>query len=437
MKLNLLKNKEVKNAGWIISGKVVQMLLSLFVGVLSTRFLGPENFGLISYAGAFVNFFMAFCTLGINSVIIKDFIDKPEEQGLALGTSILLRIVSSFMSAVMIIVIVSFLDYGETATIIVVALSSVSLVFHAFDTINYWFQKQYKSKITAISTFVAYVITAAYRIVLLIFNKNVFWFAFANSVDYIVHALLMLSAYKKYNGPRISFSLLKAKQLLGKSYHYILSGMIVAIYGQMDKLMLKQVIGETEVGHYSVGTTLCATWTFVLVAIIDSIYPTILTLHAKNREQYERKNRQLYSIVFYLSVFVSTVMCVFGDFIVYIMYGAEFAPAAMPVKIVTWYTAFSYLGVARNAWIVCENKQKYLKYMYGGAAVANIVLNLIFIPIWGASGAALATLLTQIFTSIIFPYCVKELRPNAKLMLQAILLKDFRNENIIKTKREG
>ena len=98
--------------------------------------------------------------------------------------------------------------------------------------------------------------------------------------------------------------------------------------------------------------------------------------------------------------------------------------AVAPLKVVTWYTAFSYFGVARTAWMVCNDKQKYLKYMYIFAAILNIGLNLIFIPVWGAVGAAFASLVTQMFTSIVLPYCIKDLRPNAKLMLEAIILKD-------------
>ena len=75
---------------------------------------------------------------------------------------------------------------------------------------------------------------------------------------------------------------------------------------------------------------------------------------------------------------------------------------------------------------MCENKQKYLKYIYVGAAVMNVIMNLIFIPIWGTSGAAAASLLTQIATSIILPFFIKALRPNTKLMLQAILLKNIK-----------
>ena len=114
--------KESKNAGWLIGGKVAQMLLSLVVGILSARYLGPSNYGLIGYGMALVSFFMAFCTLGINSVIIKDFVDNPHEQGVAIGSTLMLRGLSSLCSALMIIGISFFLDASEPITITVVTL---------------------------------------------------------------------------------------------------------------------------------------------------------------------------------------------------------------------------------------------------------------------------------------------------------------------------
>ena len=96
------------------------------------------------------------------------------------------------------------------------------------------------------------------------------------------------------------------------------------------------------------------------------------------------------------------------------------------LSIICWYTVFSYLGVARNAWIVCENQQKYLKYMYFGAAVINVFLNYIMIPILGAQGAALASLLTQFCTALILPLFIRDLWPNTRLMIDALVLKGIR-----------
>lgn len=423
MKLSFFQNREVKNAGWLIAGKVIQMMLSLLVGVWTARYLGPRDYGTINYANSYVSFFMAFCTLGINAVIIKEFADKPEKTGETLGTAITMRIVSSFLSALLILGVVAIVDFNETMTIIVAALCSLSLLFHAFDTFNYWFQYHYKSSITAVATLIAYVVTAAYRIVLLATGQGILWFALAMSVDYFALGLVLYIAYKKQHGPRLSLSWSTGKNILKKSYHYIISGMMVAIYLQTDKLMLKQLLGEASVGYYTVGTTVCGLWSFVLAAIIDAAYPTIVRLHKQSKEAFERKNRQLYAIVFYLSVAVSVGFLLLGDYFILFMYGEEYRASCTVLKIATWYTGFSYLGVARGAWVVCENRQNHLKYISLGAAVTNVVLNALLIPIWGAAGAAVASLAAQISTSLILPLLIKPLRPNAKLMLEAILLK--------------
>lgn len=426
VKIKLMKSKEAKNAGWIIGGRVAQMAISFMVSVLTARYLGPNNYGVINYATAYVTFFTSLCTLGINSIIIKNFVDHPDEQGITIGTTLVFRGISSILSSIMIIGIVSMMDKGEPTTILVTALCSFSLVFQVFDTFNYWFQSRYESKVSAKAGLVAYIITSIYKIILLVFQKDVHWFAFATSIDYIFIAILLYKSYRKSAGPKLGFNLEKGKQLLNSSYHYILSGLMVAIYGQTDKLMLKQMLDESAVGYYSLATSLNYMWVFVLQAIIDSMYPTIIKAYSENKKAFEKRNRQLYAIVIYVSIFVAIMFMIFGEFAITLLYGEEYRPAAAPLKIVVWYTIFSYLGVARNAWIVCENKQKYLKYMYMGAAVLNVLLNLVFIPLMGTTGAALASLITQISTSMIIPAMIKDFRPNVKLMVDAFLLRGIR-----------
>ena len=426
LKKNNFDNKEIKNAWWLIAGRITQMIVSLFISIITARYLGPNNYGIINYGTAYVTFFMSFCTLGINSIIIKDFVDHPKEQGKTIGTTLLLRIVSSSISILMIICSVSIIDKNEPLTISVTVLCAMGLVFQVFDTINYWFQSLYLSKITSMATLLAYLITSIYKITLFLLNKDIRWFAFASSIDYIFLALFLYIVYKKYHGPKLSFSWEKGKYLLSKSYHYILSGMMVAIYGQTDKLMLKHMLNETSVGYFSLASSINSMWVFVLSAIIDSMYPTIVRLSLKNKDEFDKKNRQLYALIIYISIFVAFIFMCFGKIAIKIIYGEAYLGAANPLKIITWYTIFAYLGVARNSWIVCENKQKYLKYMYLSAAIINIVLNYILIPVWGASGAAFASLITQIMTCILLPALIKNMRPNAKLIVEAFLLKKMK-----------
>lgn len=424
---NFMKNKNVKNAGWLIFGKIIQMGINFFVGILTARYLGPGNYGLINYAAAYTAFFFSICTLGINSIIVKEFIDNPSEEGKILGTSLILRGLSSVFSAIVIIGISFILDSNEPITKTVVILYTFSLIFQIFDMFNYWFQSRLQAKYTAIASLIAYSITAIYKIVLLITGQPVTLFALSMSIDYISIALILFYFYKKEGGSKLSFSLKYGKLLLKKSYHFILPGLMVAIYGQTDKMMLKHMINEAEIGYYATAVSLCSVWCFILSAIIDSMNPTIMKLYQENEKNFIKYNKILYFIVFYISIIVSIIFTIFGKLIIQILFGEAYLPTVTPLRIITWYTAFSYLGVARNAWVVCKDKQRYLKYLYCSSAILNVILNLIFIPKYGAVGAAFASLISQISTVIIVPFFIKELRENSMMIIEAILFRGIKN----------
>lgn len=420
--MNILRNKSFRNAGWLIAGKIVEKCIAFVVGILSLRYLGPSNYGLISYAGAYTAFFMAFCTLGINSVIVKELIDNKSSQGTVLGTAIGLKGISSFLSAIMIIAIVSVVDAGEKLTILVTALCCLGPLFNILETFNYWFQSRLQSRVTAIAAVTGYTITSAYRLYLMATGKSVAFFALATSVDYICVGVIQIIAYKLNHGEKLHFSRKYGKQLLKVSAPFILPALMVSIYGQTDRLMLKQMIDTTENGYYTTAVNLCAVWCFVLAAIIDSFAPGIMELNNTDKERFIQRNKQLYAIVFYLSLAVSCVFTLFAVPIIRILYGEEYLPAADSLRIITWYTAFSYLGIARNLWLVCMNRQKHLVWINLSAAVINVITNLLFIPLWGGPGAALASVIAQVST-IVVPFAIKPLRENSVLIFEAIALK--------------
>ena len=425
---NFLRKKVVKNAGWIMTGRIIQMICAFFVSLLTARFLGPSNYGLINYGIAYTTFFYSICTLGINSVLVKVLVDEPEKEGEALGTTVILQFISSLASALMIIGIVSIIDNKEPLTIVVVALCTIGLLFRVFEVLRCWFQAHLMSKFSAIASTVGYLLTSAYRLVLLMRNADIKWFALATAVDYFAIAVLLLFFYRRSRGMQFHYSKAEAKKLLKMSTPFILSGLMVSIYGTTDKLMLKQMLSEASVGYYSTAVSLCNVWVFVLTAIIDSMYPLIMESHKENHIKYEQQNRLLYAIVFYVSIFVSILFVLFGSPVIQLLYGEEYMPTVAPLRVVTWYVAFSYLGVARNAWIVSENLQKYNAPIYICAAITNVLLNLVLIPILYETGAALASLITQVSIIFVFPLFIKPMRRNTKLMVEAIFFKGIRSK---------
>lgn len=416
----LLKNRVFKNASWIIVCRIAQMVINLFVGMLTARYLGPSNYGVINYAASIVAFATPVMQLGLSNILVQEIVNGPEREGETLGTSIVLSVSSSLLCIVGVTAFAIIANAGEKETIMVCFLYSFVLLFQAFEFIIYWFQAKLLSKYTSIMMFVAYLIVALYKIFLLVTEKNVYWFAASQAIDFVLIAFGSIVIYRMLGGQKFSFSKKAAKRMISKSHYYILSSMMVTIFSQTDKIMLKLMMNNAETGYYSAAMTIAAMSSFVFTAIIDSMRPTIFENKNISEEKFEKSLTLLYSIVIYFSLAQCLAMTILANLLVKILYGAAYAPAASALRIGVWYTTFSYLGAVRNIWILAEGQQKYLWKINIFGACANVVLNYILIPIMGINGAALASLVTQFFTNVIVGYIIKPIRSNNEIMLRGV-----------------
>lgn len=420
---SILESRFVGNTSWVIAQNVIQMLLSVVVGALSARYLGPSNYGLINYAASFVSLFSAISTLGMDGVLIKKMVEHPDREGEFLGSCLVFRLLAGLFSTISILLLVLVLNPGDAATFWVCAIYTVNILFQSFEIINCWFQRHLKSKYPSIARIVAYIVMSAWKIFLLATGKNVYWFAFSAALDYLVVAILLYYFYRRNDAPNLHFSSASGKEVLKLSYHFIISGLMVALYGQMDRIMLNSMLGQESVGYYSAASSICAMWLFVPTALINSARPLIMEQKEKNEALYLKRIQQLYSGVIWLCILVSFGVLLLGPLVIRILYGSEFAPAASALKILIWSEVFSMIGTARGIWIVTENKNKYVKYYLIYGVIVNAILNYLLIPPLGICGASIATLVTQVVTSIIAPLFYKETRIHTKYVVDAFLLK--------------
>jgi O-antigen/teichoic acid export membrane protein len=421
--ITLLKGKLAQNAGWLIGAKVYQLVINLVISMLMARYLGPSNFGLVNYAASFATLFTAICTLGIDSILVNELLQSRKENGRQLGSAIGLRLCSSSLSVLTILGLAWALNPDEPITIQVVLLYSISLMFQSFDSINSWFQANLESKVTATVSAAGYTVAAIYKAFLLITEKDVRWFAAAHAVEYAFVAMLLLICYRRSHNrlQPIRFDRKVGVGLLSRSYHFIISGMMIALYGQMDRVMLKQMISEEAVGYYSCASTISSFWAFILVAIIDAAKPVILAKYSENKRAFEVSLIRLYGAIIYLSALATLGLSVLSKPLVLLMFGEAYLPARGTLCILSCGTAFAYLGVARSIWLVPQGKQKFAKYIAACGATGNLILNVVLIPRLGIVGAAIATVSTQIFNNLILGFLMPPIRENNKLILKAFV----------------
>ena len=419
------KNRVVKNASWIIGIQIVKSLLGLVISMLTARFLGPSNFGLINYAASIVAFVTPIMYLGLNGVLVQEIVNTPEREGEILGTSVTMTFLSSLLCVIGVISFAAAVNRGERETVIVCALYSTLLIFQSLELLNYWFQAKLLSKYASGVALFAYAVISGYKIYLLAAHKSIYWFALSNALDYMIIVIGLFIVYKRLGGGRLRFNLRTARRLWGKSRYYIVSNMMIAIFAQTDRIMLKLMINDAATGYYSAAVACAGMTGFVFTAIIDSFRPLIFDDKKTDEIRYEKDMCRLYGIIIYLSLLQSLVITLFSGLIIKILYGAAYSASINALKLIVWYTTFSYLGSVRNIWILAENRQKYLWIINLSGALANVALNYILIPITGIMGAALASLVTQIFTNVIIGFIIRPIRYSNTLMLRALNPKEM------------
>lgn len=424
-----MKQKQViNNAKWIISCKIIQSILQLIIGMISARYLGPSNYGLINYAASIVAFALPVMKLGLDAILVHELVESPEREGEIMGTSLFLNVITGIICMGGVSAFSLLVNMGEAQTTMVCVLFSISILFAALEMIQYWFQYKLLSKYSSVIMLIAYLFVSAYKIFLLASEKSVYWFALSHSVEYGIIGIFLILCYKKNGGGALSFSFERAKKMLSKSKHYILAALMITVIQNTDHVMLTSMAGKVENGYYSAAITSAGVAQFVFIAIIDSFRPMILSSKKSNNTQYENNISRLYGVITYLSIAQSLVFTIFAPFIIKLLYGNEYAAAAPVLQILTLYCAFSYMGTIRNIWLLAEEKQKYLPSINLVGVLANITLNAFMIPFWGAYGAAIASFITQMAMNFVFGFIYKPIRRNNLLMMRGISPKYFIKE---------
>ena len=415
--------KYVKNTGWLLAGK----LLSLVVGFIIARYLGPYAFGDLSFADAFAALFAAVGTLGLDSFIIREIIQHPDKRDEILGTSLVMRLAAN---AVLIpLAILTYIAFRQLSTnetevplTLLIALCSSAALFKSFNIIDSYFQSQVASKYVVQVQNVCLVLSTGVKIALIYNHAPVLYFAGALVFDSAILALGLLFIYKRkqLHLHTWTFNWARAKSLIQQSWPLILTAVMISIYMKIDQVMLKSA-GSKIVGIYSAAARISESWYFIPVAIVTSIFPAIIHARKTDIQRYHKRLQNLYDLLVAISLPVAILVSIFANQIIHILYGNPYQGAGLLLSIHIWSGIFVFLGSASSQFLLAEGFTfiSFSRTAFG--ALVNVVLNLWLIPIYGALGASIATLIAYA-SSTFFILAIPHTREQGLRMLKSLFL---------------
>ncbi len=410
------------NTSWLMGERVLRMVVALFVSVYVARYLGPERFGLLSYAMSFVGLFMALSTLGLDGIMVRELVKTPERRDELLGTAFWLKAGGAILMWAGIAAAIPF-THNDTQTNILIIIIAFAVIFQAFNIIDFNYQAEVKSKFVVYAHLVQLVVSSIIKLVFIWLSAPLVWFAWVFLLDAVVLAIGLIAMYLKKTGKvwYWKWRWQTARVLLKDSWPLILSGMVISIYMKIDQVMIKEMLGAEQVGHYAAAVRLSEAWYFVPMAITSSVFPAIINAKKQSEELYYQRLQKLYDLMVWLAVAIALPTTFLAPWVIRVLYGDAFLPAAGVLSIHIWVAVFIFYGLVKGKWEINENQQRYSLICTALGALVNIVLNYKLIPIYQCIGAAYATLLAQFVSGVVVPLLFKKNRVAVQFLLRSIL----------------
>lgn len=415
--------KYFKNTSWLFAEKFFRIITALFIGIWVARYLGPEKYGIFSYAQSFVALFASISSLGLDSVLVKRLLKKKSKKGDILGTAFWLKLFGAFLTFTLITITLIFFNVNEDSYILIWILA-IYPFFNSFNILDQYFQSVVKSRYAVYASISSLLINAILRILLINNGGEVIHFTFVIILDsFFAGFFLVIFFLRKY---KFKFKLFKFNfkqgiSLLKESWPLIIGSVAASIYMEVDKLMVEAILGAKQLGYYAVASKLSVMSFFVAVLINKSILPAILTSRNESYHLFTKRMQSLYNLLIKIAFFISVLICFFSDSIVNILYGSEFDVSSKILSIYIWSIVFVYMSNTSSSFYLAENIlfHSSIRLILGG--VLNVLLNIFLIEPFGLDGAAYATLISYGFASYFYNALFKQTRINFKMQTLSII----------------
>jgi O-antigen/teichoic acid export membrane protein len=392
----------VINSGWLIGDKVARLGLGLIIGVWVARYLGPEQYGVLAFAIAFLSIFQAFAALGLDNVVVRQIAQAPESANTVLGTALTLRLVASSLS-LMLATLVGFIIYrDDLKTLVILLLVASGIIFQSADIIDLWFQSQSESRRTVVAKAVAYACAAVIKVGLIIRGAPLWAFAAAQSTELAISAAALCFSYRHFKVQRPwLWQASTARALMTQSFPFLLSGLSIVVYLKSSQLFISQLLDQRALGLYSTAQVLSELWYFLPMTIATSVAPAIARRKVVSALAYSSAMQWIFGFMWVLSIVLSTLICLNASWIVTLLYGKAYDGAAAVLAVHTFTLIPVSIGVIQSLWLVNENKGRIAIYQTLAGAVLSMSLSFLLIPKFGIVGGAVAMLSSQIIQAFV------------------------------------
>lgn len=398
-----------RNTLVLLAGQVITVVLTYFYTIYTARYLGAEDFGILSFAIAFTGISCLLADLGLSIFITREVSRNNLLASKYVGNVLVIKTILTIITIGFTATVINLLGYPPK-TVMVVYLITLSTIFTSFTNMfNSIFQAFQKMEYISTGRILYSILMFAGILVTIHKNMDIIFFA---SVYFFVSLIALGYSFyicvRKFIIPKIELDFKFWKYLLKESIPFWMTSVFVIIYFRMDMIMLSIMKGDEAVGWYAASYRLIDGLSIIPSILMSVMFPVFSKCYVDSKNSLELAFKKSFKFLIIISIPIGVGITILADEIIMLFYGGEYLPSVAALKILIWASVLSFINCTPSMLLNSTNKQRYLMTVTFIGATLNTLLNYMLIPSLSYEGAGISTVTTEFIVGLLILYKIQK-----------------------------
>jgi len=393
--LRMTETKKIisKNFFWLLTQNAVKLVFGVSISLYLARFLGPEDFGIYSFAISIISFLLLFTNLGIDPILIRELVKNNIEENKLMGSSFNLKLLGSLIGFSFSLFLGLYFGFDTKIGAVILIISPVLLI-KSLTVIDSYFQSIKKNKYPSIANIISIILGSIFIYVFIKLKLNLRYFALVFFIEALILVICLLFFYqRKIKLKQWTYSKKIKLSILKESWPLIIAGFASVVNTRIDQIFIGSMLSSNELGNYSAAAKISEFWLIFPTILSVTLYPVLINLRSTNYRKYKKFIFTVIITCLSFGIIFSINVSTFSETIIQFLFGKKYDLAGDYLSLYIWSTLPYFSLFILNSVTYLENLIKKNLIISIFSILSNLILNYYLINLFGAIGAIYATLI--------------------------------------------
>jgi O-antigen/teichoic acid export membrane protein len=389
-----LGSRALRNTIVVLTAKVIARLIALVTVLYMIRKLGQEGYGTFALLVNLTAIVSVVLDLGFNVLFVREGARHHDEIQRYLRNVMSVRLFMSVISLVLLAVVV--FAFGQGALL---APGFVLMVLTSYSTLL-------RNGLYAVQQLgyeaIAVVLESVVLLILILYggrtNQGVVYYVWAYAAQYgfscIYFSVVLAAKRIAVVGWQLDVPLMR--EWFWKGLPFALTFVLTILYFRIDQPLIVAFKGLGQAGLYAAAYKPIESLLFVPITFLSIVFPVLSVYYRERRSDLLSAVNRFYKGLLLMGWPVSVGIFVLAHPLTPLLLGHAFLASEPAMRILALALGIAFVNNAFIGALNASDRQLSFTWAAGWSVVANLVLNLILIPLFGYQGASWATVLTEL-----------------------------------------